>query len=282
LADQARQYGAAVSFEPFPLSRVDPQSCYLRVGGRRIDSVPVFDAGFTGPEGVHGKLGPLGSDAEIALVETEPAKLTDPGIEQRVQVLKARSSQHKGVVVLTRGIRPGLYLSNAADFLKPFGPPMLQISSSESEWLRDMAGARTEATLVTYVKRTSARAFNVVAKIAGTNPALEPLVFIAPRSAWWQCTTEQGSRLACWLEVIRTLAAAKPARDCTFVALSGHEVGLLGIDPFISGRPELVKRARAWIFFGSGIGVPRQSKILSRPPTTRWSSGSPHLCRRKG
>jgi len=132
LAGQARQYGAEASLEPFPLSRIDPQSCYLRIAGRRIDSVPVFDAGFTGPEGVHGNLGPLGSDAEIGLAESEPAKLIDPGIEQRDQVMKARRSQHKAVVVLTRGIRPGLYLLNAADFLKPFGPPMLQISSSES------------------------------------------------------------------------------------------------------------------------------------------------------
>jgi len=123
LANQARQYGAEASLEPFPLSRIDPQSCYLRIGDRRIDSVPVFDAGFSGAEGIHGQLGPLGSDAEIGLAESEPAKLIDPGIEQRDQVLRARRSQHKGVVVLTRGIRPGLYLLNAADFLKPLGRP---------------------------------------------------------------------------------------------------------------------------------------------------------------
>jgi hypothetical protein len=224
--------------------------------------MPVFDAGFSGAEGVHGHLGALGSDAEIGLAESEPAKISDPGNEQRDQVLRARRSQHKGVVVLTRGIRPGLYLLNAADFLKPYGPPMLQISSSESEWLREMAAARTEATLVVDVKRTAARAFNVVAKIAGTNPTLGPLVLMAPRSAWWQCTTEQGSRLACWLEAIRVLAAGRPARDCIFVALSGHELGLLGIDPFIRRRPELVKLARAWIFFGSGLGVPRQPNLV--------------------
>src|SRR5215471_7176879 len=262
LAAQARQYGAGASLEPFSLSRIDPQSCYLRIAGRRIDSVPVFDAGFTGPEGVRGRLGPLGSDAEIGLAESEPAKITEPGIEQRDQVLKARHSQHKAVVVLTRGIRPGLYLLNAADFLKPFGPPMLQISSSESEWLREMAAARAEATLVAHVGRTAARAFNVTAKITGSNPALGPLVLMAPRSAWWQCATEQGSRLACWLEAMRVLAAGRPARDCIFVALSGHELGLLGIDPFIRSRPELVKPARAWIFFGSGIGVPRQPNLV--------------------
>jgi hypothetical protein len=262
LAGLARHFGAEVSLEAFPLSRIDPQLCYLNVVGRRIDSVPVFDAGFTGPEGVHGRLGPLGSDAEIGLAESEPAKLSDPGIEQRDQVSKARRGPHKAVVVLTRGLKPGLYLLNAADFRKPFGPPMLQISSSESEWLRERTAARAEATLVAQVKRTLARAFNVTAKIAGSNPALGPLVFMAPRSAWWQCVTEQGSRLVCWLEAIRVLAAGKPARDCFFVALSGHEVGLLGIDPYIQRRPDLIRRAHAWIFFGSGIGAPRQPNLI--------------------
>jgi hypothetical protein len=118
LAHQVRHFGAGASLEVFPFSRIDPQLCYLSTGSRRIDSVPVFDANFTDPEGVHGKLGPLGSDAEIGLAESEPAKLSDPGIEQRDQVLKARRSPHKAVVVLTRGVNPGLYLLNAGDFRK--------------------------------------------------------------------------------------------------------------------------------------------------------------------
>src|SRR5262249_50187993 len=150
LVRQVRQAGAEASLEPFPLSRIDPQSCYLRTGGRRMDSVPVFDAAFTGPEGVRGKLGPLGSEAEIGLVESEPAKLSEPGIEQRDQVRNARRSQHRALVVLTRGVRPGLYLLNASDFRKPFGPPMLQISSAESEWLRKLAAARADAQLVAH------------------------------------------------------------------------------------------------------------------------------------
>ena len=262
LAGQARQLGAEVSLEPFSLTRVDPQLCYLSVGDRRIDSVPVFDGGFTDGEGVHGTLGPPGSDAKIGFAESEPAKLSDPGIEQRHQVLDARRSRHAGVVVLTRGVRPGLYLLNAGDFLKPFGPPMLQISSSESEWLRERAAAHAEAKLVVQVKQTATRAFNVTAKISGSRPALSPLVFMAPRSSWWQSVSEQGSRLVCWLEAIRVLAAGKPARDCLFVALSGHEVGLLGIDPYLNHRPGLIKRAHAWIFFGSGMGASRQPNLI--------------------
>ena len=100
-----------------------------------------------------------------------------------------------------------------------------------------------------------------------------PDFFMAPRSGWWQCASEQGSRLACWLEAIRVLAAGQPARDSYFVALSGHELGFLGIDPYIKRRPDLIKRAHAWIFFGSDIGAPRQPNLLhaSDDALERWA-----------
>jgi hypothetical protein len=262
LADQVRRLGTESSLEHFTLNRVDPQSCYLHVDGRRIDGVPVFDAGFTNAEGVHGRFGPLGSDAEIGLAESEPSKLAEPGVERRGQVSEARQSRHKAVVVLTRGTRPGLFLMNASAFSKPFGVPMLQISSAESNWLNQQAQSRKEATLVAQVRRTTAQALNVTIKIAGSNATLAPLVLMAPRSAWWQCVSEQGSRLACWLEAIRVVAAGKPARDCFFVALSGHELDLLGMDAYIKRRPDLIKRAHAWIFFGSDIGAPRQPNLI--------------------
>src|SRR5215831_6273833 len=174
LAHEARLSGAETSLEPFSLSRVDPQSCYLRIGEHRIDGVPLFDAGFTGPEGVEGTIGPLGSDAEIALVESKEAEPGESSPQrpdgQRVGSIEgaeARRSRHKAVVVLTRGVRPGLYLINASNFLKPFGPPVVQVSGIHSELLQDSAAARAKVTLVAYVGRTTARAFNVTAKIVG-------------------------------------------------------------------------------------------------------------------
>jgi hypothetical protein len=56
LAGQVRQAGAAASLEPFALNRVDPLSCYVRIGDRRIDGVPLYDAAFTGADGVGGTL----------------------------------------------------------------------------------------------------------------------------------------------------------------------------------------------------------------------------------
>ena len=272
LARQVKEMGAKAELEAFPLSRIDPNSCYLRVADRRIEGVPLFDATFTDAEGVRGRIGPLGSDAEIGLAETEPFSLMEPRRAQAGVVAEARRSRHKAVVLLTGGGRPGLFLLNAVSFKRPNGPPTLQVSSVEGEWLKHQAQQRSEATLVVHVGRTPAQAYNVTTKVDGSDPALSPLVFMAPRSAWWHSASEQGSRLACWLEALRVMAAGNAKRDAYFVALSGHELGLLGIDAYIERRPDLVKRAHVWVFYGSDVGAPRQPNLIhaSDEVLERW------------
>ena len=262
LALEVRRAGVEPSLEPFTLSRVDPVSCYLRIGDRRVEGIPLFDAEFTGSDGIKGELGPLGSSAEIALVETEPFNLVEPRREQGGPVAIARRSAHKGIVLVTRGTRPGLFLVNAASFMRPFGPPMLQVSSAEGEWLRAQMEQRVQAHLVAYVERNEAQAFNVTARVAGRDPGLQPLVVSTPRSGWWQCASERGGGLACWLETMRELAAANPARECLFVAFSGHETGFIGIDAYLALRPDLARRAHAWVQLGANFGAPQQANEL--------------------
>src|SRR5205085_9900985 len=98
-------------------------------------------------------------------------------------------------------------------------------------------------------------AFNGVAAGPGTNKGAAPLVVMTPRSGWWNCASERGGGLACWLEIMRAARDAAPARDILFVASSGHELGHLGLDSFIERRPGLVSAARTWIHLGANIGA---------------------------
>ena len=262
LADEIRRSGAEPSLEPFTLSRIDPLSCHLRIADRRIEGVPMFDAGFTGPEGVQGTVGMLGSDADIALVASDAFKLEAPRSQLGGTMAEARRSRHKGVIVLTQGSRPGLSLVNALFFKKPSGPPMLQVSNAENQWLRTQAQTGAQATFVAQVKRTTAQAFNVTARVPGSDSGLAPLVVVTPRSGWWQCASERGGALACWLEAIRVVAAARPVRDCLFAAFSGHELGALGVDAYFESRPDLIKHCYACIFLGANIGAPRQPNLV--------------------
>src|SRR5262249_58522884 len=109
------------------------QLTHVRIADCRLDGVHMFDGGFPTSAGVSGRLGPLGSDAEIGLADTLPYKLAETS--ETDILVAARRSQHKAVLLITGGSRPGLFLMNASAFIKPAGPPMLQISSVDSKWL---------------------------------------------------------------------------------------------------------------------------------------------------
>ncbi|MBV8577914.1 MAG: hypothetical protein JOZ58_23140, partial [Acetobacteraceae bacterium] len=180
--EEIRQAGLDPSLEPFAVTRIDPLSCHLRVAGRRIEGVPLFDAAFTDAGGIGGTLGLLGDDTDIAVVETEPFTLVEPRRELGGVLAQARRSAHKGIVILTRGSRPGLFLLNAPSYRTPFGPPALQVSSAETELLMEQARQRAKVELVVNARTAASQAFNVTTRVAGRDHDLAPLVVTTPRS----------------------------------------------------------------------------------------------------
>jgi hypothetical protein len=132
---------------------------------------------------------------------------------------------------------------------------VLQVSSEEGAFLADCARQGAKTLLTAHVRRVSAKAFNVVAVTPGADRSEPPLVVMTPRSGWWECASERGGGLVCWLEIMRAMRAAKPVRDVLFVASSGHELGHLGLDDFIERRPGLVPAAKAWLHLGANIGA---------------------------
>jgi hypothetical protein len=250
LADEVRQIGLESALEEFTLSRVDPVAASLTVDGRTIEGLPLFDGGFTGPEGVAGTLGGLGSEAPIGFAELLPNAAEAGALGEA-----RRHNRHQAIVAVTRGGRDGLCPSNADSFVRPFGPPVLQVASAEAAFLAERARQGANARLTAHATRTPAPAFNVVTTVAGTNKAAAQLVVMTPRSGWWSCASERGGGIACWLEILRAVHDAKPARDVLFVASSGHELGHLGLDAYMARRPDLVRAAKAWIHLGANIGA---------------------------
>lgn len=250
LANEVRGIGLQPAFEEFSLSRVDPVDASLAVNGRKIEGLPLFDGGFTGPSGIEGVLGVLGSDAPIGFAELAP-NAADTGALGEAR----RQKRHQAIVVVTRGARPGFCPSNADGFLHPFGPPVLQVSSEHAAFLADCAQHGAKAALTAHVQRMQAQAVNVTTSIVGRDTSAAPLVVMTPRSGWWSCASERGGGLAIWLEIMRALREAKPGRDVLFVASSGHELGHLGLDAFVKRRPEIVSQAKAWVHLGANIGA---------------------------
>lgn len=206
--------------------------------------------GFTDAIGISGRLGRLQHDVPIALTEAPPnAAASVPVVDVR------RRGRHHAIIIVTRGARPGLCPSNADDFLHPFGPPVLQVSSEGGAWLGERAQQGVDAVVVAEIKRTPAQAFNVTATIEGSDRTQPPLIVMTPRSGWWSCASERGGGLACWLEMMRAMSRTKPARDPVFVASTGHEIGYRGIEVFVERKPSVVTKSLAWIHLGANIGA---------------------------
>jgi hypothetical protein len=244
LAAEASALGAAVSLEPFALDRLDPAQCFLEIGGERIAAVPVFDAPATDKAGIAGSLG-----SDIAVAELSPRSVYS-GDYERLR----RGGLHRGVVIVCAGEQPGLGLLNAENFRAPYGAPAIHVASEARGAVLAAGAAGAPARLVTCSRRTRATARNVVAALAGGGGG-PPLVVMTPRSSWWQSTAERGGGIVCWLECLRALLAAAPAAcPVVFAATSGHELGHLGLDDFVTRRPGCEECA-SWVHWGANIGA---------------------------
>jgi hypothetical protein len=251
LVKELQRSGATAALERFPLDRVDVMTAMVEADGTRIEGLPLFDGGSTDPDGIAGSLGAAGSTAPVILVRLDAAGIQSEG---RSLAELRKSAASRGIVAVTSGALPGLSPTNAASFKEPFGLPVLQVGSEHSTWLDDLARRGRQVRLVVHTARTRTEAANVVASLPGRDRALPPVVVMTPRSGWWQCASERGGGLACWLEAVDAIARASSVRTVTFVASSGHELGHLGLEAFLAERQPLLETA-VWIHLGANIGA---------------------------
>ena len=247
LAEQVKACGLDPELDRFEFSRVDPELAYVEIEGQRVEGVPLFDGGFTGPDGVVGRTGPPGSDADIGIAEV--------GSSPDASFMEARRAGNHQAIVAVTPTGPGVALKNAVDFFNPFGPPVLQVGSEAVKSLTEHARRGAEARVAVSVARIPAESFNVTSRIPGRDDTLAPVIVMTPRSGWWNIPGERGGGLAAWLEVMRTMAETEPERNILFVSTSGHEIGLPGIETFVEARPGIVKDAHGWVHFGANIGA---------------------------
>lgn len=253
LAEEARLVGAESRLESMPFSRIDVVECFAEVGGKRIEGVPLFDAPSSGREGIAGLLTPAGRGAagEIGFwLDTVP-----DGAGGKQFIEHRHTTAQSALLAVTGGdkyrLAPGIALLNAESYERPFGPPVVQVTSEARALVEGAAGSPVR--LVSHSVRRDVEAYNTLATVAGRDPSLAPLGVMTPRSGWWQCASERGGGIAVWLEMLSAVAAAKPARTVNFVASTGHELGHYGLSHYLASRRELIAGSRAWIHLGANF-----------------------------
>jgi hypothetical protein len=278
LAAEVAALGAEVTIEEFAVERLDPVTAFLDIGDVRIPAVPAFDAPSTGSVGVEGRLGPVGSDAEIVVAELPPQAVYS-GEYERLR----RGGLHRGFVILCAGASPGMALLNAEKFREPFGLPTIHISSVARDRVLAAAAEQRPARLISDSVRTTAAARNIVVSLAAPGSGAAPLVVMTPRSSWWQSTAERGGGLVCWLETLLALLASPPARPVVFTANTCHELGHLGLDEFIARRPGSDRKTdrggALWVHYGANIGATGGTLSLVSPDAELRGRAAAELAR---
>ena len=253
LADLAREAGTTPEMQSFLFQRWVLGRCSVSADGHHADGVPFFDGGITGSAAVEGILGHL-ADEDAGIGVGQIGNAAPSGANERFARARAAGNCPALVAVAAMDADvPGLALQNADRFVDPFGPPVLQVASEEGDWLLDAAARGQSASVIVDVALEPATASNVVARVAGQDPSLAPVVVMTPKSAWWTCTAERGGGIVIWLALLRHFAVNQPRRTVVFTANTGHELGHTGLDHFMQESPELSRGAHVWVHLGANF-----------------------------
>lgn len=163
-------------------------------------------------------------------------------------------TRYPAVIIITQGNKEGFAPFNI-DLSHSYPRPVILLSSIYADDIELQSKINLSMRLTTAIRRREATAFNVVAKILGTDPNLKPLILVVNRSAWYRAAAEHGSALAAMLYVAERLKKVPPVRTVYFLALTGHEFGDLGLKQFETSYPGLVQNAYAWVAIGDNIAA---------------------------
>lgn len=255
MAREIRARGAEADLQSFALNRFDVLAGYVEIDGQRIDGVPMFDGGVTGPDGVTADLVDIDAEDGIGVIHQAGNVMADLYETRKKTALS-------GIIVVSYPTMPGIGLMNAEGFNNPEGPAVLQVPGASMGLIDAKVADGCQAKLVVDAERTDATAINVTCRIRGSDPSLPPLVVMTPRSGWWQCASERGGGIVLFLELLRAVQNAETVRDVIFTANSGHELSHLGLDHFLETEPELVSAAHCWIHLGANFAAAGDNQIL--------------------
>ena len=240
--------GVSAHIVEFPFRRRVPVDCYVEVDDVRIEGIPLFDGGET--DGVlEATLASVGQDGGIGVSQAVAS-----GGPHNLRLLTHRNRDtHRALIGIARSATRGVAMLNADAFTEPFGVPVLIVDSEREQALLASAEDSATANLNISFEIEDTTATNVEIRLSGQRSELDPLVVMTPKSSWWTSTAERCGGIAAWLASVRELAKNQPERDVIFTANTGHELGHVGLEHFLSQNSELASDAYAWVHLGANF-----------------------------
>lgn len=241
----------------YPFERIDPTPNTVSAGDFLVEGYPALDSVLPGPNTVINA--PLSFDDEPGTIRL--LRIDQHANEHELDA--ARKGQNLAIIAVIEGDADGFTLINAWKYRNPEGLPVAQMPIRAWTDLEQLARSRSIVSLSIGASRTPVTIHNVKTKVEGTNPALEPLVVLTPRSGWWQCAGERGGGLAVWLELLRLIAREPLQRDVHFLATTGHELNYLGAHLFLEADATLARQSAYWLHLGANVGA-SDSRLVVR------------------
>ncbi len=253
LIAQCADHGVDANLFEYPFARRTVVRASVTLSdGREINGVPLFDGPDTPSGGVLGTAVSLATPGQVGVGRFAPQD--GHSLTKTLQVARTQA-RHQALIAVSAAdnIVRGLAVLNAERYGAPFGPPVVQIASQNSDFIEDAARAGKPLNVVIESRWESVKATNVDFAIAGRDKSAAPLVIMTPKSGWWTCTSERGGGIAVWLACMRHFSANPPRRSVHFTANSGHELGHLGMRRYLTSHQTLLKDAFFWVHLGANF-----------------------------
>lgn len=238
-------------FQDVRFRRFLPGESSLRADGHpQVEGLALFDGGLTDAQGITGRIGPLGSDAEIGFAVMEPAMASLP---DNAFAQARADSRHRAIVIALTTREGGLAPLNAHDSDRPFGPPVLQIAGRDAPGVAALSERAAQVTVTATGRNETAGSRNLRVELGGEGP---PLLLLTPRTSWWTSTAERAGGVYAWVQGLHALAAS-PSRRRAVVGLAtcGHELGHLGAHHAFAREPQLASESALVLHLGANLGT---------------------------
>lgn len=265
LKKELARAGCQADYQPFTTRQFQLEESLLEVGGKVVESFPLWPPQATGPAGLQAPLALAEGEADltgrIALVSFPEDRRASvfPGSAHFKIIRQAQDKGAVGIIAITQSGNQEIVAQNAIHVSQPWPVPVTLAAAKDEPFLRQAASQGLDARLgITGRWEDRAEALNVIGRLAGKKEGL--IVISTPQSGWFACAGERGVGIAILLGLARWLARRENRASYVFVTTSGHELGGLGMNAFMEDGAPPPRQTTAWLHLGAGIATYRWAK----------------------
>jgi len=261
IGSQLGGMGYQVTTEDFPFQRYVVDSASVQAGGFAPTVFALYYSGTTGSAGVDGPIADIGLGTPLeakraaggiayALIPY-PLNLADPTFNA-VMKNAAAAGARALVVSFTSAPENEVQVPDVDAHTGLCGLPVLIVGKEDGRRLASMAGAMTHFVLAAHLEDASYT--NVMATLPGSSSDI--VMVGTPSNDWFAGAGERGGGVGGLLTLARYFAQRGPyGPTLQFVALGGHEVGMLGLQGYLARHPDQVPHIGAYIHLGASVAT---------------------------